>query len=193
MERKITLSQPQSKVTVTVTTAQSVQILDAEGRLVEQKRGDRIVTPQIFHLEAGEYRVVSDGQITNINAEEGETSIIPEFYQLTLTSDAKDTHVVDGIGEIPADEQSFTTITIRKLNSSGAPLQQDTDNDEIFLRTNAGFIKDTQGREEIRKIRLKRGQASFRLYAEDHKRLATVQTVSANAFLSDTSLNIEFF
>jgi hypothetical protein len=193
MERKITLTQAENKITVAVTNAQSVEVLNASGQMVERKSSDRILSPQIFHLEAGEYQVVTDGQITDITTEAGQTSIVPEFYQLALSSDAKDFHVVDGIGEIPADGQSFTTITIRKLNSSGTPLQEDAHNDEIFLRTNAGFIKDTQGNQEIRSVRLNRGQATFRLYSENHKRLATVQTVSANAFLADTSISIEFF
>jgi hypothetical protein len=116
-----------------------------------------------------------------------------EFTQLKVTSDAKDFHTVDGIGEIPADGQSFTTITIEKLNSQGDPLRRGRDNDEVFLRTNAGVIKDEQGSQDIRNLKLTKGKASFRLYSEDRKRVATVQLISANPYLADTSISIEFF
>lgn len=193
MERNITLTQTQNKITVTVSNAQMLEIRDANGQMIDQMRSTAILTPQSFYLQPGEYQVVTDGQITDIVTAGGQSSPEPEFNQLTLTSDAKDFHVVDGIGEIPADGQSFTTITIRKLNSNGVPLQRDGDNEEIYLRTNAGIIKDIQGNQEIRSVQLNRGQGGFRLYSENHKRLATVQTVSANPFLADTSLNIEFF
>lgn len=193
MERKITLSDNHNKVTVTVSNAQSIEILDSSGRMVERMGSNQILVPQIFYLDAGEYEIVSNGQIDNITTETAETSSILELNRLTLISDAKDVHVVDGVGEIPANGESFTTITIQKLDPRSIPLQRDQDNDEIFLRTSGGTLKDAQGNQEIRSLHLVRGQAAFRLYSEAQKRVATIEALSPNPLLSNATIRIEFF
>jgi hypothetical protein len=193
MERKITLAQPQNKVTVTVSNAQSIEILDSRGQMIERVGSNQILVPQIFYLQGGDYQVVSDGQINDVTTETADIPAILEFSQLMMLSDAKDVHVVDGIGEIPADGESFTTITIQKLDTRSAPLQREQDNDEIFLRTTAGLVKDAQGNQEIRSLRLVGGQGSFRLYSEAQKRVATVEALSTSPFLSNASIRIEFF
>ena len=66
------------------------------------------------------------------------------------------------------------------------------DDEEIFLRTNAGMIKDEKGYKEIRSMGLKNGKGIFRLYSEDRKRVATVEVISADPFLIDASIKIEF-
>lgn len=111
---------------------------------------------------------------------------------LHLSSNAKDRHKVDGIGEIPADGKSRCTITIRKIDIEGNLLTRQQDNDELFLRTDAGSIRDARGRKEIRMIRLNKGTASFRLCSEEKKRMATIQVFSTDPNLMDANISIEF-
>ena len=111
---------------------------------------------------------------------------------LQLTSDAPDVHPVDGTPEISADGKSFTTITIQKIDERGQPQSDRTDHDLLYLRTDYGFLQNAAGSEEIRSVKLKKGQASFRLVSETVKRVATVQVFNADPELRDGSIQIEF-
>jgi hypothetical protein len=116
----------------------------------------------------------------------------PRLSFLRLSCDAPDVHPVDGIPEIRADGASSTTITVQKVDEQGKPRQGNSDNDQLYLRTDYGTLFDADGAQEISSIRLRRGQATFRLVSEKARRVATVQVFNADANLLDGSIRIEF-
>lgn len=110
---------------------------------------------------------------------------------LVLRSDAPDVHEVDGIPEIAADGTSFTTITIQKV-TRGEPQTAKSDDDTLYLRTTAGTIQSADGKQEIAKLKLERGKASFRLASEKARRVATVSVFNGDDTLENASIQIEF-
>jgi hypothetical protein len=116
----------------------------------------------------------------------------PKSSYLLMQSDASDVHPVDGIAEIKADGTSFTTITVQKVDERGEPQKSRNDNDELHLRTTAGTLQSADGKEDIASVKLKQGQASFRLLSEKARRVATVTVISADPNLQDGSIRIEF-
>ena len=64
----------------------------------------------------------------------------PKLSFLRLSCDAPDVHPVDGIPEIRADGASFTTITVQKVDEQGKPQQANSDNDQLYLRTDYGTL-----------------------------------------------------
>lgn len=193
MQREFTLNDKENKLVVRVSNAELIEIFNADNNCVARVKSPKILAPQVFFLEPGQYKVETDGIIEDLKAEYENVELFNEPGHLLVKSDAKDIHVVDGIGEIPADGKSFATITIKKMNADCNPMSSAKDKDEVYLRTTAGTIKDVEGESEIRKIQLVKGQAQFRLYSEEHKRVATVEIVSANPMLMNSSIKIEFF
>lgn len=193
MEKKIQIGEGENKLSISVSRARSIDILNDDGESISSVRSERLAEQEVFYLTPGRYTIVSDGKIDDVKIESEPLETQLEVASLVLSSDAKDFHVVDGIGEIPADGTSFTTITIQKVDANGGPLIRAKDKDELFLRTNAGVIKDAEGKKEIRSLKLKKGEGAFRLYSEDHKRVATVQVISAEVSLVDASISIEFY
>jgi hypothetical protein len=116
----------------------------------------------------------------------------PKISFLKLTSDAPDVHPVDGTAEIPADGKSFTTITVQKVDESWQPQTSRSDNDLLYLRTDNGILQSEDGAEEINSIKLKKGQAAFRLVSDKAKRVASIQAFNADPNLSDSGIQIEF-
>ncbi|HKX26162.1 MAG TPA: hypothetical protein VJ302_00590 [Blastocatellia bacterium] len=113
-------------------------------------------------------------------------------FALLLSCDATDVHPVDGIPEIAAGGESFTTIQVQKVDEQGKPQTGKTDNDQLFLRTDYGTLFSADGEEEINSLKLKKGEAAFRLVSEDKRRVATVQVFNADNSLLNTTINIEF-
>jgi hypothetical protein len=111
---------------------------------------------------------------------------------LLLQCDAPDVHPVDGIPEIIADGESFTTITVQKVDGRGELLQGKNDNDLLYLRSDYGALFSADGKEPITSIKLKKGQATLRLVSEKSHRVATVQVFNADAGLQDRYIRIEF-
>ena len=111
---------------------------------------------------------------------------------LVLSCDAPDIHPADGIPEISADGESFTTITVQKVDGRGGLLQGKNDNDQLYLRSDYGALFSADGKEKIISIKLKKGQAAFRLVSEEAHRVATVQVFNADAGLQDRYIRIEF-
>ncbi|PSR18696.1 hypothetical protein C8255_06125 [filamentous cyanobacterium CCP3] len=111
---------------------------------------------------------------------------------LNLTHHAPDQHIIDGIGEIPADGTSFCTITITKHSLDGTPLTTEEHQDELFLRTTGGLIMDATGETHIRSLHLQNGQATFRLISEASPKLVTVSVFGQNPNLTKAEIQIEF-
>jgi hypothetical protein len=150
-----------------------------------------------FFLPPGRYAVQTDGTIEHAEAAKIAVPADPfggsrgGLAALRLASDAPDRHVVDGVGEVPADGESSTTITIEKVNAAGEPLHRRRDNDEIFLRSTGGTIADAKSGDRIRSVKLHAGRASFRLVAEPVPRLVTVSALG-EGMLAPAELQIEF-
>ena len=90
--------------------------------------------------------------------------------QLLLTSDAPDQHIVDGVGEIPANGTSFCTITIEAVALDGTPLTGQAQQSEVFLRTTGGVLLDAAGENRLRSVTLKSGRAAFRWFRRPARR-----------------------
>lgn len=116
----------------------------------------------------------------------------PRISSLRLSCDARDVHPVDGIPEIPADGAAFTTITVQKVDERGEPQRSRSDNDELHLRTTAGTLMGADGKEGVTSLKLKQGQAVFRLLSEKARRVATVTAFSGDSGLQDGSIRVEF-
>ena len=116
----------------------------------------------------------------------------PKLSFLRISCDAPDVHPVDGIPTIRADGASSTTITVQKVDEQGKSRQGNSDNDQLYLRTDYGTLVDADGAQEINTIKLRRGQATFRLVSEKARRLATVQLFNADTNLLDGSIRLEF-
>ncbi len=116
---------------------------------------------------------------------------LSEAY-LAITCDATDLHPVDGLPTVKADGESFTTVTVQKLDAQGKPKQGTSDNDLLYLRTDYGTLLSADGKEEISSLKLKKGQASFRLVSEKARRVATVQLFNADASVYNAAFRVEF-
>jgi hypothetical protein len=116
----------------------------------------------------------------------------PRRFRLLLSCDAPDVHPVDGMPEITADGESFTIIKVQKIDEQGEPQQGKNDNDQLYLRANYGTLLTADGSAEIVSFKLKKGEASFRLVSEQNRRVATVQVFSADNYLLDATISVEF-
>jgi len=116
----------------------------------------------------------------------------PETFALFIESDSEDKHPVDGIPEIPANGSSSTLLTITKIDERFKPQQGEGDNEELFLRTDHGIIRDEKGKRDINKVQLKKGQAKIRLFSETFKRVATLQVITNAPYLNETTFRVEF-
>jgi hypothetical protein len=116
----------------------------------------------------------------------------PRVFSLFITIDAPDKHPVDGIPEIPADGTSSALITLQKIDERSRPRRSTRDNDQLYLRTDHGIIRDADGEENISSIKLRKGEAKIRLFSETVKRVATVQIMSDKSDLRGNAIRIEF-
>lgn len=120
-----------------------------------------------------------------------------EFLLAVTVEGTQDLHPVDQVPLMPANPTSFVTIRLQKTDATGKPMTRKTlDKDVLWLRTDAGFLRADQGPggttsagmmpPDIRSVTLVSGAASFRLYADTVKRLATVQILSTDPRLNAT-------
>ena len=117
---------------------------------------------------------------------------IPKRFSLGLSCDAPDAHPVDGIPEIPADGVSFTTIRVQKLDELGELQKGKGGTDQFYLRTDYGTLWSDDGKAQVDTIKLKKGEAAFRLVSETNRRVANVQVFNADSQLSNATIRIEF-
>src|SRR6266545_6788193 len=150
-------------------------------------------------VSPGTYIVQSDGVIERVSSEAIQRIFSPFEQlqqglpaQLCLTSDAPDQHIVDGVGEIPADGTSFCTITVEAVALDGTPLTGQAQQGEVFLRTTGGILLDAAGENRIRSVTLKSGRAAFRLVSEASPKVVTVSAFSQGLALLKAEMQIEF-
>ncbi len=165
-------------------------------QLVHTQSPDPVIA---FTLTPGTYMVRTDGKIESMTTESfrQEPSLFEQLSQatpahLTLTSDAPDRHVVDGIGEVIADGTTYCAITIQKMDLNGVALSGSEHKDELFLRTTGGLIMDDKGEQRIRSLKLRSGRAAFRLVSESSPKVVTVSVFSRDPLLSKAEIQIEF-
>ena len=165
-------------------------------QLVRNESPDPVIA---FTLAPGTYVVRTDGKIESVTTESfrQEPSLFEQFRQgtpafLTLTSDAPDRHVVDGIGEVVADGASYCTITVQKMDLNGVAVSGSEHEDELFLRTTGGVIMDDKGGKRIRSLKLRSGRAAFRLVSESSPKIVTVSVLSRDPLLSKAEIQVEF-
>jgi hypothetical protein len=152
-----------------------------------------------FPVSPGTYVVRTDGVIESAGSEFMESvsramerRSVQEPARLRLTSDAPDQHIVDGIGEIPANGTSSCTITVEAVGADDAPLTGQPQQAEIFLRTTGGVLMDAAGENRIRSVTLRSGRAAFRLVSEASPKVITISAFGQSLALSKGEIQIEF-
>ena len=118
----------------------------------------------------------------------------PDESFLQVTTNATQFHPVDEVPLIPADGGSFLVVTLQKLNEEREAVTRKTvDTETIWLRTDHGTLREhAEDPQDIRSVKLASGAASFRIYAGNERRLATVHMLSTNPNLQFGSLQVEF-
>jgi hypothetical protein len=139
-------------------------------------------------MSAPQHVAISDDGKGKVQA----TVEVPQVSLIVLKSDGTDVHPVDGIPQVKADGISFTTITVQKIDQGGVAQKSSKDSDELHLRATEGTLQSPDGKEAITSIKLKQGQATFRLVSEKARRVATVTVFNGNPNLQDGSIRIEF-
>ena len=186
-ERPVQVGKGENVVVVRASGHSWVALAGEGGEIAREQSGGPEAS---FGVAPGAYVVRSDGKISAVEARTVELPGAAESAALRLTSDAKDEHPVDGVGELPADGQSFATITIEKLGADGEPLTRRRDDDEVFLRTTGGTLQDERGR-PLRSVRLSSGRGRFRLVSEAAARVVTVEALAPPP-LAGAELRLEF-
>jgi hypothetical protein len=195
-EQTVTVSPGHNTLSISLRDHSWVSISDGD----EEIAGNYTPVP-IFRLSVspGTYTIRSDGVIEQVSSEFMQPVFSPFEQlqqglpaQLYLTSDAPDQHIVDGVGEIPADGTSFCTITVETVALDGTPLSGQAQEGEVFLRTTGGVLLDAAGENRIRSVTLKSGRAAFRLVAEASPKVVTVTAFGQGPALLKAEIQIEF-
>jgi hypothetical protein len=152
-----------------------------------------------FPVSPGTYIVRTDGVIESARSEFMESVdramervSLQQPARLRLTSDAPDQHIVDGIGEIPADGTSSCTMTVEAVGADDVPVSGEPQQDEIFLRTTGGVLMDAASDNRIRSVTLRSGRAAFRLVSEASPKVITVSAFARTPMLIKGEIQIEF-
>jgi hypothetical protein len=156
---------------------------------------------------------ISRGLVTVDDAKGGGGALVvtdnePDVTVLLVTTNAKDFHPVDKVPLLTGDGQSFLVVTVQKTDDQGKALTRKTkDNDTIWLRTTNGTLREdlpSQGAprsgaaaadvpaREIRSIQLTAGTATFRIYSENARRLATVTLLPTDPSQRGAVVQVEF-
>jgi hypothetical protein len=197
----VTVPQDHHMLVVRVQRQTWVTVSTEEREIVTERSPDPILG---FVVAPGTYIVRTDGEIESAISEASESlpssdkllpvppALMVRFSALRLSAEAPNQHIVDGVGEVPADGIAFCTITVEKVTPDGTALTGKEHKDEFFMRTTGGVLMDAQGKERIRSLKLKSGRATFRLVSETNPRLVTVSAFGRDPFLSRAEIQIEF-
>src|SRR4051812_46185114 len=106
-QQTVTIPQGHNRLVVHLQEHTWAAVLSGARLLVRNQSPNSVIA---FTLKSGNYVVRTDGKIESMTTESfrQESSLLEQLRQgvpatLTVTSDAPDRHVVDGIGEIAAD------------------------------------------------------------------------------------------
>ena len=195
-EETVSVQQEHNVLSISLRDHSWVSVSIGDQEIVSEHSPNSVIE---FTLLPGTYILRTDGVIENtISKNRPQISSFVEQLQqaspflLEITSDAPDRHIVDGVGEIPADGTSFCTITIEKKILNGNLLTDQELQDELFLRTTGGTLMDNTGTERIRSVQLQMGKAAFRLVSESTPKVVTVSVFGREPLLSKAEIQIEF-
>jgi len=197
-QQTVTIPQDHNGVVVHLQGHTWVSVSTDTQQLVSNQSPDPVIA---FTLAPGIYVVRTDGKIESVTTESfrREPSLFEQLQRergtpafLTLTSDAPDQHIVDGIGEVAADGTSYCTITVQKTDVSGVAMSGSEHEDELFVRTTGGIIMDERGEQRIRSLKLRSGSAAFRLVSEASPKIVTVSVFSRDPLVAKADIQIEF-
>jgi hypothetical protein len=195
-QQTVTIPQGHNSLVVRLQGHTWVSVSTDTHQAVRNESPDPVIA---FTLVPGTYVVRTDGKIDSLATESfhQERSLFEHLRQgkpalLTLTSDAPDRHVVDGIGEVIADGTSYCTIAVQKMDLNGVAVSGTEHQDELFLRATGGVIMDEKGGQRIRSLQLRSGRAAFRLVSESNPKIVTVSVLSRNPILPKAEIQIEF-
>ena len=192
----VTIPQDHNSLVVRLQGHTWVSVSAGSRQLVRNQSPDPVIA---FTLAPNTYVVQTDGQIEKVTTERFLRE--PSFFDLlqegvpaafTVTSDAPDRHVVDGIGEIAADGTSYCTITVQKMDLNGVAMSGSEHQNELFVRITGGAIMDAKGEQRIRSLTLRSGRAAFRLVSEPSPKIVTVSVFSRDPLVSKAEMQIEF-
>jgi hypothetical protein len=150
-----------------------------------------------FLLPPGSYVVRTDGKfdkVTKDSVPQGDPLVTPgtTLAALRLWDDARTRHVIDGLGEIPADGKSYRTLTAEKIGQDSKPLTGEAGQGELFLRSTGGTLMDDRGKQPICSVKLQDGRATFRLVSEAQPRAVTVTVLGQGLIQPRADIQIEF-
>ncbi len=192
-ERGIMVDEGQNAVVVEATGNRWVSLCHHEVDIVREASGEPLA---VFIVKPGSYTVRTDGALSSVSVEHREVprsalELVRGGPRATLRifSDAPDVHVVDGVGEIPADGVTAATVTVQKVDAAGAQLADG--DDDIFLRCTGGVLMEANTDTKVRSVRLRDGRATFQLVSDNSPKLVTVFAFSADRLLG-AELPMEF-
>ena len=195
-QQTVTVPQDHNSLVVHLQGHTWVSVSTDTQELIRNQSPDPVIG---FTLTPGTYVVRSDGTIESLATESFRQppSVLEQLWQgtsafLTLTSDAPDRHVVDGIGEVVADGTSYCTIAVQKIDLNGVAVSGSEHQDELFVRTTGGSIMDEKGEQRIRSLKLRSGCTAFRLVSESSPKIVTVSVLSRTPLLSKAEIQVEF-
>ena len=195
-QQTVTVPQDHNSLVVHLQGHTWVSVSTDTQELVRNQSPDLVIG---FTLAPGTYVVRSDGTIESLATKSFSQppSVLEQLWQgtsafLTLTSDAPDRHVVDGIGEVVADGTSYCTIAVQKIDLNGVAVSGSEHKDELFLRTTGGLIMDDKGGQRIRSLKLRSGRIAFRLVSDPSPKIVTVSVFSRDPLLSKAEIQVEF-
>jgi hypothetical protein len=182
-EEKVTIPDGSNAITVDVTNHSFVSIL-RNGREVVTDRGE--TGSYRFILSRGDYVVRTDGKLGQVTASMAELPGIGlrDFLQpgartgrLRVSAAAPFVHPVDRVGQLPADGKSAATVTVQCVDGDGKVLADA--GHVLYLRATGGSLVSETGA-PTSQVRLKGGQASFRIVADAVPRFLTITVFGAS-------------
>lgn len=195
-EKEMDVPREHNRLLVTLEAHSWVSISVGDRELVRKESPEPVIS---FILDPGPYTVRTDGKIEKMTTEAAAaiSSLVEQLQKgpqarLRIETDAPDEHPVDGIGEILADGKSFCTVTLEKVGFDGQRLTGEEHNDELFLRSTGGLLKDRSGNKRIRKLKLSSGKGQFRLVSERSPKVVTVTVFGEGPLPLREEIQIEF-
>lgn len=201
MEQSVEVGEDQNLIAVRAEGQQWIAVVRSGVELKREASGEPDAE---FVVEPGSYVIETDGSLRSVRAEHrgvlapgsltellgpperAALRVAAETAVLHVEVDATSRHPVDDVPQLPADGESACTIRLEKLGADGERLSGRGHTDEIYLRTTGGLLRAADGDAPARSVRLRAGQAAFRLIAENAPKLVTVY-----AFAEDSALRAE--
>lgn len=197
-ERPVDVGEDQNLIVVHAEGQRWISVVRNGVELVREEGGEPVAE---FNVEPGSYVLRTDGSFGQVGVEHRllappdaglltpvalATAAVSGAAALRVEVEAAERHPVDGMPQVPADGESSCTIRLEKVDAAGERLAGRGHTDEIHLRTTGGLLRSLDDDAPVRSVRLRAGQAGFRLVSEAQPKLVTV-----HAFAEDPALRAE--